>query len=99
MDAAGKFVSERNVDQCCNDTWNGSLTADRLERYLESDRSIIDSPGGEQHLTPLAATCASGHPEAVDCSLLEAPTPLHSPCRIASIAFVVSNYGGLVSLG
>jgi hypothetical protein len=42
----GKFISERSVDGCTNDAWNGTLTENCLENYLEDDPSCIDTPAG-----------------------------------------------------
>ena len=61
----GKFISERSVDGCTNDAWNGILTENCLENYLADDPSCIDTPGGDQAVTPLAAACMTGHLDIV----------------------------------
>lgn len=61
----GKFISERSVDSCTDDAWNGTLTENCLENYLADDPSCIDSPGGDQSVTPLAAACMTGRLDIV----------------------------------
>ena len=61
VDAAGTFISERSIDHCCNDAWSGTLTEEHLKSYLSNDSSIINTPGGDKNLTPLAAACWRGH--------------------------------------
>jgi len=57
----GKFISERSVDGCTNDAWNGTLTEDRLKSYLANDPSSLNASGGDQSMTPLAAAVVRGH--------------------------------------
>ena len=61
----GKFISERSVDGCTNDAWNGTLTENRLKGYLTDDPSCIDTPAGDQSVTPLAAACMTGRLDIV----------------------------------
>ena len=61
----GKFVSERSVDLCAKDAWNGTLTERNLERYLADDPSCVDNPGSEHSVTPLAAACIRGQLDVV----------------------------------
>jgi ankyrin repeat protein len=65
MDAAGEFVSALQMDRCCTEAWDGTLLADRLKGYLNSDPYFINSPGGEHEVTPLAAACWKGHLDIV----------------------------------
>ena len=71
----GKFVSERSVDGCTNDVWNGTLTENCLENYLADDPSCIDTPGGDQSVTPLAAACMTGRLEIVQLLLHHRANP------------------------
>ncbi|KAF9465819.1 hypothetical protein BDZ94DRAFT_1296303 [Collybia nuda] len=66
IDAAGEFLPERQIDRCCTEAWDGTLVADRLEDYLSTNPNTINSPGGEQDLTPLAAACWRGHLDVVE---------------------------------
>ena len=75
IDEKGNFTSTRSVDRCCNDAWNGTLTGDHLKKYLASDRSIIDTPGGDNSVTPLAAACWRGHLDIVKLLLHEGANP------------------------
>ena len=61
----GKFISERSVDGCTNDAWNGTLTENCLKNYLMNDPSCIDTPGRDQSVTPLAAACMTGRLDIV----------------------------------
>lgn len=61
----GEFVSERSVDYCTNDAWNGTLTEDRLKSYLANDPSSLNTIGGDQSMTPLAAACLIGNLDVV----------------------------------
>ncbi|KAJ3559589.1 hypothetical protein NM688_g263 [Phlebia brevispora] len=47
-----------------DDSWRGTLTQERLGRYLTF--TDIDSIGGKKKVTPLAAACWRGHIEVVD---------------------------------
>ncbi|KAF8907891.1 hypothetical protein CPB84DRAFT_1767826 [Gymnopilus junonius] len=71
----GKFVSGRSVDGCASDAWDGTLTEDRLKRYLADDPSCLDMPGGDQSVTPLAAACMTGQLEVVKLLLLYHANP------------------------
>ena len=71
----GKFVSERSVDGCTNDVWNGTITENCLENYLADDPSCIDTPGGDQSVTPLAAACMTGRLEIVQLLLHHRANP------------------------
>ena len=75
IDATGKFTSARSVDRCCNDAWNGTLTRDLLKTYLALDPSIINTPGGDKSVTPLAAASWRGHLDAVKLLLREGANP------------------------
>ena len=71
----GKFISERSVDDCTNDIWNGTLTENRLENYLADDPSCIGTPGGDQFVTPLAAACMTGRLDIVQLLLHHRANP------------------------
>jgi len=71
----GKFISERSVDGCTNDAWNGTLTEKCLENYLMDDPSCIDTPGGDQSVTPLAAACMTGRLDIVQLLLHHRANP------------------------
>ena len=71
----GKFISERSVDDCTNDAWNGTLTENCLENYLADDPSCIDTPGGDQSVTPLAAACMTGRLDIVQLLLHHRANP------------------------
>lgn len=71
----GKFISERSVDDCANDAWNGTLNEDRLTRYIRDDPSCIDIPGGDQSVTPLAAACMTGRLDVVQLLLRSHANP------------------------
>ena len=59
-----------------DDSWRGTLTEDRLKRYLVNSK--IDSLGGPKNITPLAAACWQGH-LAVVTLLLDNPHQLADP--------------------
>ncbi|KAI0918884.1 hypothetical protein AcV5_001948 [Taiwanofungus camphoratus] len=62
-----------------DDAWRGTLTADRLKQYLaNANASLIDSPGGDKAVTPLAAACWRGHLDIVRL-LLDNPHRLANP--------------------
>ena len=71
----GKFISERSVDCCANDAWNGTLTEDRIKSYLDDDPSCIDTPGGDHSVTPLAAACMTGRLDVVQLLLHHRANP------------------------
>ena len=71
----GKFVSEKSVDCCANDAWNGTLTEDRIKSYLVDDPSCIDTPGGNHSVTPLAAACMTGRLDVVQLLLHHRANP------------------------
>ena len=71
----GKFMSERSVDGCTNDAWNGTLTENSLENYLADDPTCIDTPGGDQSVTPLAAACMTGRLDIVQLLLHHRANP------------------------
>ncbi|KAF7796414.1 hypothetical protein EIP86_007591 [Pleurotus ostreatoroseus] len=61
-----------------DDSWRGTLTEDRLKRYLSNANGKIDSLGGPKNITPLAAACWQGH-LAVVTLLLDNPHQLADP--------------------
>jgi len=87
----GKFISERSVDGCTNDAWNGALTEDRLKNYLADDPSCIDTPGGDQSVTPLAAACMTGRLDVVQLLLHHRANPnALSPKRRTPLFYATS---------
>ena len=71
----GKIISERSVDGCTNDAWNGTLTENCLKNYLADDPSCIDTPGGDKSVTPLAAACMTGRLDIVQLLLHHSANP------------------------
>ncbi|KZT11209.1 uncharacterized protein LAESUDRAFT_258401 [Laetiporus sulphureus 93-53] len=61
-----------------DDAFRGKLTLDRLKTYLASSPSAINSVGGKNSLTPLAAACWNGHLDVVNL-LLDNPIHLADP--------------------
>ena len=83
----GKFISERSVDGCTNDIWNGTLTENSLENYLADDPSCIDTPGGDQFVTPLAAACMTGRLDVVQLLLHHRANPNALSPKNAHLSF------------
>jgi hypothetical protein len=75
MDETGEFVSAIHADRCCNDAWNGTLTADALASYLTGDPSVINTSCGDKFVTPLAAACWNGHLDVVHLLLVAGADP------------------------
>ncbi|KAF9045503.1 hypothetical protein BJ165DRAFT_1477790 [Panaeolus papilionaceus] len=82
VDQRGDFVSENNIDICCIEAQNNTLTEERLGELLATDPSIIDAVGGPLNVTPLAAACWNGHLEAATL-LLDNPFRLANPSSIS----------------
>ena len=91
----GKFVSERSVDLCTKDAWNGTLTEDNLKSYLADDSSCINIPGGEHSVTPLAAGCIRGQLDVVRLLLRYRANPnALSPKRRTPLFYTTSTAEG-----
>lgn len=89
---AGQFVSERSVDQCVTDAWNGTLTADKLKSYIRNDPSCIDSSGSDHDVTPLAASVIRGHIHVVRLLLQHQANPnALSPKRRTPLFYATSS--------
>lgn len=91
----GKFVSERSVDHCAKDAWNGTLTEDSLKSYLKNDPCCIDIPGSDHAVTPLAAACIRGHLDVVRLLLRHGANPdALSPQRRTPLFYATSTPEG-----